>query len=119
MRPGDAGDLVVHRAGGDGDSGGRWQQIIDLAQKALIGSRIMRAACILAMPFVNLALQRITLFKQRLVAGRQIAHQRAKAGPKRLARNACARQRLAFNEGVQVGINLEAFDVYASHDLSP
>jgi hypothetical protein len=54
------------------------------------------------MPFVDLALQSVALVQQRLVAGRKIARQRAKAGPEGLSCDACARQRLAFNEGEQV-----------------
>ena len=101
MRPRDARDFVIHGAGGDDDSGRRGQQIINLAQKALVGCCIMRAACVVAMPIVDLALQGVALFEQRFVARRQIAHQRAKARPESLSGDAGARQRLALNEGVQ------------------
>ena len=71
LRPGEPRHLVIDMLAADGEGRGFGNQIADLAQESLIGLRVMRLACPLLMPVVDLRLHRIAGFQQGDIVRRE------------------------------------------------
>ena len=93
-------------------------QIADAAQEFRVGAGIDRLAALLQVPRVDLALQRVAPVEQRLVARRQIAHQRAEALPERRGLDAGPGNRLVVHEFVQRAGNLHAAGGHQIHSCN-
>jgi hypothetical protein len=73
LRPGEAGDLVIHVPGGDLERRRRVQQVADAAQEGLIGLPVHRAGGVGAVPFVDAVLEGVAFGQQVGVARAEAA----------------------------------------------
>ena len=81
MRPGEARDLIIDILAADGEGRGFGNQIADVAQEGLIGLRIMRLACPLFMPVIDLRLHRVAGFQQPDIVRREARENVRSPGP--------------------------------------
>ena len=108
LRPGDAGDGVVHILGADGGGGGLGQEIADLAQEGLVSDRVMGLALVGHMPGVDLALQIIAHRQQRRRTRGKISENGGEAAPEDVGREARAGQRFGIHEVIEFTGDAEA-----------
>ena len=108
LRPGDAGDGVVHILGADGGGGGLGQEIADLAKEGLVSDRVMGLALVGHMPGVDLGLQIVAHRQKRRRAGSEFGENGGEAAPEGVGREARARQRFGIHEVIEFMGDAEA-----------
>ena len=96
LRPCQRGNLGIDVWRRDGEGGGFWRQIADLAQKRLIFRRIAHPMRL--MPAVDPGLQGIALMQQSGVFAREPREHIRRARPESLRRNAGARQHAVLDK---------------------
>ena len=115
LRPGDAGDGVVHILGADGGGGGLGQEIADLAKEGLVSDRVMGLALVGHMPGVDLGLQIVAHRQKRRRAGSEFGENGGEAAPEGVGREARARQRFGIHEVIEFMGDAEACGRNAIH----
>jgi hypothetical protein len=118
LRPGDAGDLVVHGARADREILRLVAEIPDLAQEGFVGTGIDRPTGAAAVIGIDASLQRVALLQELPVARSHVPHQSREAAPERLRRDSGPRQGLVLDEVPQDGRDPQTADLGTFHEHS-
>jgi len=102
------GDFSVDIGGANGEIRGLRFEIADLAEEAFVIGLLERPAGMGLMVAIDPLLQFVAMAEKRAIARSELVHQRIKAGPECLGRNAGAGQRFACQERVQFFGNPQA-----------